>query len=293
MPEPDFIANAHVAILGLGLMGGSLALALRGRCQALDAVDPDPSVLEIARQRKVVDRLSTDPAEILPQADLVILAAPVRAILALIRDLPVLHPGSPVVIDLGSTKTQICQALNELPPRFDPVGGHPMCGKEVGTLVNADPLIYRGAPFAFAPLQHTSLKGRAIAGQLAHALGSHPIWIDPQTHDRWTAATSHLPFLLSATLALATPREAAPLVGSGFRSTARLAATPLSMMLDVLASNRANILDALNDFRRELDRLQAQLEDGDYQALSEALSIAAANQRELVSTNTPQDLQKG
>jgi prephenate dehydrogenase len=287
MPEPDFLADMHIVILGLGLMGGSLAMALQGRCRALDAADPDPAVLEIVRRQKVVDRFSPNPSEILPEADLVILAAPVRAILGLIRELPALHPGSPVVIDLGSTKTQICHAFEELPARFDPLGGHPMCGKETGTLVNADPMIYQGAPFAFTSLQRTSSRAHSLAEQLAHALGSNPIWLDPETHDLWTASTSHLPYLISAILANTTPHEAAPLVGSGFRSTARLAGTPITMMMDVLATNENNILDALDKFQYEFERVRAQLAQGDYHALGELLSLAAANHRDLVSPNAP------
>jgi len=289
MPEPDFLADMRVVILGLGLMGGSLAMALRGRCRALDAVDPDPEVLEITRRQKVVDRFSPEPSDLLPEADLVILAAPVRAILGLIRELPALHPGSPVVIDLGSTKTQICQALESLPARFDPIGGHPMCGKETGTLANADPSIYQGAPFAFTSLPRTSPRARSLAGQLTYALGSNPIWLDPETHDRWTASTSHLPYLLSAILANATPHEAAPLIGSGFRSTSRLAATPVTMMMDVLATNQKNILAAMDNFQGELEQVRAQLAQGNYQDLGERLSRASANYRDLVSTNTSGD----
>lgn len=282
MSEPDFISNARIAILGLGLMGGSLALALRGRCPALWASDPDRETLSLARQRGIVDRVSPNPAEILPRADVVILAAPLNAILGLIDDLPALHPGSAIVLDLGSTKTQVVEALESLPSRFDPLGGHPMCGKEVAGLANAEASIFRGATFAFTPLKRSSPGARAFASQLARAIGSRPLWLDAATHDRWAAATSHLPYLLAAALALATPGEAAALVGPGFRSTSRVAATPAATMLDVLLTNRENILESLARFRRQLDDLEGRLSAHETVALKQALDRGALQQRELV-----------
>lgn len=282
MSEPDFIAEARIAIVGLGLMGGSLALALRGRCRALLACDPDPETLSLARQRGVVDRVSPDPADILPQTDAVILAAPLSAIFSLIDDLPSWHPGPAIVLDLGSTKAQVVEALKSLPPRFDPLGGHPMCGKEVAGLANAEASIFQGATFAFTPLERTSSRARSFAEGLAAVIGCHSLWLDPATHDCWAAATSHLPYLLAAALTLATPTEAAPLVGPGFRSTSRVAATPAATMLDVLFTNRENILESLAQFRRQLENLEGKLAADETAALKQALDRGALRQRELV-----------
>jgi prephenate dehydrogenase len=282
MSEPDFISEARIAILGLGLMGGSLALALRGHCQTLLACDPDLEALSLARQRGVVDEVSPDPAEILPRADVVILAAPLNTIFKLIDDLPTWHPGSAIVIDLGSTKSRVVEALKSLPPRFDPLGGHPMCGKEVAGLANAEASIFQDAAFAFTPLERTSSRARAFADGLAMVIGSRPVWLDPATHDRWTAATSHLPYLLAAALSLATPAEAAPLVGPGFRSTSRVAATPAGTMLDVLLTNRENILKSLVGFRQQLEDLEGKLARDETAVLKHALDQGALRQRELV-----------
>ncbi len=111
MDDPGFLSSARVAILGLGLMGGSLALALQGKCAGLVGADPQLSARRLAIEGKVVERVSADPAEILADADVIILAAPVLAIIDLIGKLPTLHPGPATVLDLGSTKRKIMDAM--------------------------------------------------------------------------------------------------------------------------------------------------------------------------------------
>jgi prephenate dehydrogenase len=275
------LKNRRIAIVGLGLMGGSLALALQGRCAALYGVDENPATVELACRRKVVEWASCRPAEILTSADLVVLATPAGAILELLHDLPDLIPGSAVILDLGSTKRQIVAAMTELPPRFDPIGGHPMCGKESSGLENASADLFRSAPFALTALPRTSLAARTLAEQLTLAVGAHPLWIDAVTHDDWTAATSHLPYLLACALAKATPTEAAALVGPGFRSTTRVAATSPRMMLDILRTNTTPILEALGGFRREIDHIETLLRNGDWTDLEDELDQSAEQQRSL------------
>jgi prephenate dehydrogenase len=281
MPEPDFLSTANIAILGLGLMGGSLAMALRGRCAALLGVDPDEDALSLALRSGFVDKASPDPAELLPLADIVVLAAPVRVILSLLKDLPGLHPGSALVIDLGSTKREIMQAMSELPSRFEPVGGHPICGKEKSGLENAQASLYQGAPFVLTPAPCPSPASAAAAESLVRAVGAYPLWLDAETHDRWIAYTSHLPYLLALALAQATPSEVSPLVGPGFRSTSRVAATPASVMLDILATNRLNVLESVALLRKRLDDLEVCLRDEDWEGLKQNMLAGAAMRNEL------------
>jgi len=282
--ETGFFSTARIAILGLGLMGGSLAMALRGQCAAVFGIDRDLQTLELARQRQLVDRVSTEPAELLPAADVIILATPVNTILENLQTLPEQHPGPAIVLDLGSTKAQIVAAMQQLPERFDPLGGHPMCGKEVSGLANADPRLFQEAAFAFTPLARTSPRARGFAKELAGILGAHPLWLNPQAHDRWVAATSHLPYLVSNALAFSTPAEAAPLAGSGYRSATRLAQTSPAMMLDVLMTNRENILAASGRFRAHLDLLDELLRRGDFEALRSFLKSGAERQIAMFQT---------
>jgi prephenate dehydrogenase len=279
--DNDFFTDLRVAVVGLGLMGGSLALGLRGRCREILAVEPDPCARDLALRQGIVSAISADPAEILPKAGLVILAAPVGAILDLIPRLPDLQPGGAVVIDLGSTKTLICQALEELPGGFEAVGGHPMCGKAVAGLQYADATLFQGAPFAFTTLSNTSDRAFQVAQHLAVLLGAHPVWTGPNTHDGWVAATSHLPYLLASALALATPAEAAQLVGPGFHSATRLAGSPSSVMLPILETNPVHVLAAIARFRQELAQLEDLLRRGDLAQLQARLDQAAGTQAAL------------
>jgi prephenate dehydrogenase len=223
-------------------------------------------------------------------ADVVILAAPLQAILDLIHELPSLHPGSPVVIDIGSSKVQVVKAMEGLPPRFDPLGGHPMCGKETVGLENADAKIYKEATFTFIDLERTSEVAVEFANQLALAIGSRPLWIDADTHDQWSAAVSHLPYLVATALSAATPPQSASLAGPGFRSTTRVAATPASIMVDVLRTNQGYILENLDRFRVEIDELEELIARNDVYTLNMSLDQIAERQQMLIAGPPVKDI---
>jgi prephenate dehydrogenase len=275
MSQPDFnLAESKIAIIGLGLMGGSLALGLRGKCAALYGVDPHLPTLELALSQHIVDYADSDPAKLLPEVDLVILSAPVPAILTLLEKLPSFTSNSCIIMDLGSTKRMVVEAMANLPERFDPIGGHPICGKEKLSLANAERTLYYAAPFLLTPLERTSQRAISAVNQIIEALGAKGKFLDASEHDRILAATSHLPFLISSALALATPEEVAPFIGPGFKSTSRLAGTSSSMMLGVLQSNRENVLEALHLMQNEFAKLEAALTAGDFVKVESLLNKA-------------------
>lgn len=279
------LQGARIAIVGLGLMGGSLALALKGKCAALYGLDSDRATLELALDKKIVAEAGTDPAcpAILPRADLVILATPVTAIVDFLQKLPSFIEQPCIVLDLGSTKKYIVRAMAKLPENFDPLGGHPICGKEKLGLEHAEPGLYKGAPFVITPLERTSPRARRAAEEIISAVGAHLIEMDAEEHDRALALTSHLPFLLSSALTLSVPPEYSPLIGTGFRSTSRLAGTPSSMTLGILQSNRENVLHALSLFQKQLSEIQTILAADDFQTLEGRLDHSRATYQSLVS----------
>ena len=266
------LQDSKITIVGLGLMGGSLALALRGKCAALFGIDADRATLELALERGIVDRAEADPAGLLPQSDVVVLATPVPTILSYIKALPELLHTPCIVLDLGSTKKEIVQAMSALPGNFDPIGGHPICGKEKLGLEQADGRLFDRAAFVLTPLERTGLRARQAAEQIVSAVGAYPIEMDADEHDRVLASTSHLPFLISSALALSTPPDYFAFAGTGFRSTSRLAGTPAHMMLGVLQTNRENILGAIRSYRESLGELENALDTKDDPRLEQMLS---------------------
>ncbi|MCB0101090.1 MAG: prephenate dehydrogenase [Anaerolineales bacterium] len=283
MDDSNFtLSESKIAIIGLGLMGGSLALGLRGKCAALYGIDPHRPTLELALSQHIVDYAESDPAKLLPEVDLVILSAPVPAILTLLEKLPSFTPNPCIVMDLGSTKRLVVEAMSKLPERFDPIGGHPICGKEKLSLANAERTLYYAAPFLLTPLERTSQRAISAANQIIEALGAKGKTLNAIDHDRILASTSHLPFLISSALAHATPQEVAPFVGPGFKSTSRLAGTSSSMMLGVLQSNRENVLTALHGMQTQLAEIESALNAGDFEKLELILNRSQKKYQELI-----------
>jgi len=283
MKQPDFnLAESKVAIVGLGLMGGSLALGLRGKCAALYGCDPHHATLELALSQHIVDYADSDPANLLPEVDLVILSAPVPAILTLLEQLPSFTSNQCIVMDLGSTKKLIVESMSRLPERFDPIGGHPICGKEKLSIANAERTLYYAAPFLLTPLERTSARALSAANQIIEAVGAKATILDAVEHDRILASTSHLPFLISSALALATPNDIASFVGPGFKSTSRLAGTSSSMMLGVLQSNQENVLNALHELQSQLAEIESVLSTNDFSKLESILNEAQDKYQEFI-----------
>lgn len=276
------LSSLNVAVVGLGLMGGSLAMDLHGRCHTLIGIDNDPAVLELAGQKGFADRLGLPSTGLLSSADVIILAIPVNSILEFLAHLPGFHPGSALVIDLGSTKRDILRCMDGLPERFDPLGGHPMCGKEHNSLLHAQPGLFSGAAFALCPLPRTSARARAIASQVVSALDAREVWMDAETHDRCVAATSHVPFLAANTLAVVTPLAAAPMAGPGFKSTTRVGETDPALMVEVMRSNRDNVLRSLADYRTRLELLEALLLREDWVEMERLFQLGCKNRQEIL-----------
>jgi prephenate dehydrogenase len=281
---PETLAQTTVAIWGIGLMGGSLAMALQGKTAALFGIDPDDKVCQQATAMQLFDRVSTNPAELLPKANLIVLCAPLGLIPALLKQIPLDHPGHAVVMDIGSTKNNILPIMEELPERFIPIGGHPMSGKEVRSLSNASADLYQGGSFALLALPRTTQAASHLALQLVKAVGAHAVWLNPREHDRWASVISALPFLVANCLSGITPLEAAPLVGPGYKSTTRLAAESIDMMHYILSNNRENVLADLKNFHQRLELIENALEANDFGVLTSLFQEGAARRTAIMDS---------
>jgi prephenate dehydrogenase len=172
------LADCQVTVVGLGLMGGSLAGALRGRCRAVVGVARREPVLQVALAQGLIDRGTTNIAEGVAGADIVVLATPVRVIIRQLAEIAPLLPEGCLLMDMGSTKVQIVAEMARLPGHVQPLGGHPMCGKEVSGIEVADPALYRGRTFILTPLPRTSEAALALGCELAEATGAHTLVLE-------------------------------------------------------------------------------------------------------------------
>ncbi len=275
--------KAVVTIVGLGLMGGSLGMALRqGRlCREVIGVVRRPEVIDQALELEAIDWGTTDLARGVAEADLVVLATPVRTILAQLRQLgPHLRPGA-IVTDMGSTKSAIMQAMAALPPYVQPVGSHPMCGKEVAGISAAEPTLYQGATWVVTPLERSSPAAVATIRSLAKSVGARPLTLEPDRHDRLVAAISHVPYLLAVALVALAEEVGSEddqvwrLAASGFRDTSRLAVSDVTMMLDILMTNPRYVAALLRCVSARAEEFANLLTQADESRLRAALEQAA------------------
>jgi len=281
------LPDAQVTVVGLGLMGGSLAGALRGRCRSVVGVARREETVETALARGLVDHGTTDLAEGVRGADIVVLATPVRVIMRQLRETAPLLPEGCLLMDLGSTKTQIVAAMARLPDHVQPLGGHPMCGKEKSGIEAADPNLYRGRTFILTPLKRTSKKALTLGRALARAVGAQPLVLEPERQDFLVATVSHLPYMLAcalvATADATTSKDPAvwKIMAGGFRDTSRVAASDVSMMIDILLTNREEVLKALKTYEAQLHKLTRLVENGDEEELQSALATLRRKRLEM------------
>lgn len=270
-------------------MGGALGLALKERqvCRHVVGLARRQEVVQVAGRNGVVDQATIDPAEALNQADIVIFSTPVRVIMRQLAEFAPFYKWGAVITDMGSTKQAIVQVMADLPPHVHPVGSHPMCGKEQAGLEAAEATLYEGAPWILSPLTRTPPAALALVTELAEAVGARPQLIEAERHDRLVAAISHLPYTLATALVLAARQVAAAdpavwqVAASGFRDTSRVAASDVTMWLDILLTNAAAVEQMLRLAQNQLDRLAQALAAGDETALRQLLEQAAGQRRSL------------
>lgn len=276
-----------LAIVGMGLMGGSLALAVRAHADHITGIDSDERAREIALERGLVDSATDDLYSGVNRADVVILATPVRVIVELLRmQLGSYLRSNTLIVDIGSTKQDIVDAMAVLPIGVNAVGGHPMTGKENGGIDEADGTLYLNRPFVLCPSRRTTPAARLRARAFVESLGALPIEMDAERHDHIVAGISHLPYLLSATLVATIANRAQDdatfwaLAAGGFRDTSRLAASDVTMMGDILSTNTQAVATLLAQFRMQLAMLETMLIAGDEERLSESLLPIQAARKE-------------
>ncbi len=250
------------AVIGLGLIGGSLAFRLRAIGVRVIGIDVDPNTLAAARTADAIDD-GSDSLGAAAAADLVIVATPVDRVaqtaIAVGREL---RPGT-VLTDVASVKAPVVSAVEPgLPAGVLFVGGHPIAGSEGRGFAAADPSLLDGRPFVLTPTPRTAPDAVARMRVVVARLGMRPVLLDPAQHDELVAQISHVPYLISVALRRAAAGDAQAIAGRSFADMTRIARSPTAMWAAICRENRAPILRALASFETELARLRGALETG-------------------------------
>ncbi|HEV8488074.1 MAG TPA: prephenate dehydrogenase/arogenate dehydrogenase family protein [Blastocatellia bacterium] len=275
----------HLAIVGVGLIGGSFALAAR-RAGLADRITGwgGKNSLSKALANGVIDGIEDcfDRVEV-SNADLVYLSAPIGGILGFLRERGALIKPGAIVTDAGSTKREICRAAQvSLPPTVHFVGGHPMAGSHRTGIEFARADLFEEAPYAVVNSGGEDRATSTIA-DVVQAIGARLVMTTAEHHDRIVARLSHVPQLLATALAVATAdsidEESSRLAGPGFKDMTRLASSPWSIWWDICQTNADEITEALAEVIRELEATREAVTSGDSAALFEAFQKANESAR--------------
>lgn len=277
----------RVAIIGTGLIGGSIGLGLRAADPAVEVVgfDPDPVAAEAAVRAGAVAGATSSPADAAHGARLVVLAGPVDSTAGLVDALAGEVDDDAVVTDVGSAKATVVAAGEKTFGRSF-VGGHPMAGSERHGVDAATPDLFRDAWWILTPTRTTSPEAYARVADLAGRLGAKPVAVSPSRHDSLVARLSHVPQLTASALvdlaAGAGDREALlGLAAGGFRDVTRIAASNPDLWVTILRSNKTSILDALQTLNRKLTSVAGSIERDEWDEVREWLAGARNNRLEL------------
>lgn len=290
--EKEKEAFGIVCIMGVGLIGGSLGMAIRHRGVAANVVgfDIDPDVLYTARELGAVDWGTTDVQKAVKDADMIVLCTPVGSFRKLAEQfVPHLKPGA-VVTDTGSTKGQI---IKELQPLFSKtnefVGGHPMTGSERGGIEAADQYLFENAVYVVTPLPTNTKDSVAKTAALAEAVGATVVFMNPEEHDTIVAAVSHVPHITASSLVgtlmeVSGQYPSAPMLAAGgFRDTTRVAAGDPDLWLQICFSNREKLVPMLDVFCSKIMAARQYIEEGDRESLREFFSAARKQRLQIPS----------
>ncbi len=275
----------RLAVVGVGLIGGSLALAAREHLQAeVTGFDVRPDALAQALRRGVLQRGASSVQEAVSDAEAVFVAVPVGAIVDTVTAALAHAPADCVVSDVGSTKRAVVAAHDD--PRF--VGGHPLAGAETSGVEHARADLFDGAIWYLTPSGLASGLLYERLHRLLHGIGARPCAIDPEAHDRMLASVSHLPHVLANVLVSQAARtigggsELLPATGPSFRDATRVAGAPSAIWADIYLSNRDGLVDEIDGAIARLEMVSAALRAGDRERIVAWNEAAAVDRRRLL-----------
>jgi prephenate dehydrogenase len=266
-----------IAIIGVGLIGGSVGMAVRERklARRVVGISRRQSTLRTARRRGAIDNGSQNLARGVAGADLIVVCAPVGSIVSLSRQAAQHCGGGPLITDAGSTKAEIVQQLDGgLPDGARFVGSHPMAGSEETGPAHAQADLFENRMVIITPTKRTKPTDSQAIQEFWKALGANVTEMKPVEHDRCVAAISHLPHLAASALAGATNDKDLEIAANGWLDTTRIASGDVDLWMQILETNRPHVLKSLRQFAKLVADLQCALESGDDRKLRKILTDA-------------------
>lgn len=262
-----------IAIVGLGLLGGSVGLAVRrkGLARRVYGIGRSAERLEQAVACGAIDDFALDfsPAS---RCELVVVCTPVGRIVRDVRAAAEAAKPGTLIVDVGSTKANLAAELSEgLPQGVEFVGCHPIAGSQRSGVESASAELFEKRVTVITPVASTTPDGLARAHAFWRSLGSRTIELDPQRHDRILATTSHAPHLVAAAMAMATPQDWLPFCGGGWRDLTRIAAGSPDNWAQIFLANRAGLLEAIADVEQRIAALRDAIETNQQAALETLL----------------------
>jgi prephenate dehydrogenase len=295
----ESLRGGVLAVVGVGLMGGSVGLAARrAGVREVLGVSRSRETLDLALERGAVTAVCPSLEEAAAAADLVVVATPVRLVVDHVK--AALRAAGPdtIVTDVGSTKGPLMRALTPAEQRRC-IGGHPLCGSESAGVVNARPSLYEGATYFLTPGTHVDPEAYRRLYGFVGELGARPVAIDPDEHDRLMAVVSHLPHVLANVLMAqagqhAGTRDALLSTGPSFRDLTRVAGSNRRVWSDIFLDNRAALLAALVTFQEGLQEVLEALAAGDADHLGDTIARAATHRQRMLAEGSlaPHELQR-
>lgn len=283
--HPAEASVLNVAVLGLGLIGGSVGLAARASGTQVVGFDPDAGVLARAVERGAIDRAADEPAEAVMEAEVVVAAAPIGALAQTVKAALRHAPPECAITDVGSTKRALLAELGSEPGTRRFLGGHPLAGSELGGIEHARADLFQGAFWCLMPTPEQAIAQRI--GALVEGFGAKPVVIDPETHDQLMARISHLPHVLANVLVsgvagMGTAERALAAGGPSFRDATRVAGASSTIWTDIYLSNADLLAAAIDEAMAELELVRDALGAADASALTAWNERAKARRQSLL-----------
>lgn len=282
-------AGSSIALVGVGLMGGSLGLAAQQRAGVAEVTgySQTKATIELALERGVITRACGSLEDAVAGADFVFVCTPVRMVVGHVKQALAAAPSHAVVTDVGSTKGPLMRSLTSREQERC-IGGHPLCGSETAGVANARVSLYDGATYFLTPGAHADAEAYQRLYNLLLQIGARPVAVDPDEHDRLMAVVSHLPHVIANVLMTqaghhAGARDALLSAGPSFRDLTRIAGSNRRVWTDIFLDNRAALLAALATFQEGLQEVLEALAADDAARLEDTITRAAEQRQRMLA----------